>query len=333
MKRIGINGFGRIGRIFFRLAFDNPELEISAINDLIPIKKLAYLLQYDTVHGRWKTDTISYNDKALIVDGKEYPVYNKKNPEKIPWAVNHTDIVFECTGVFRNYEGYMKHFEQGGVKEVLVSAPADDKIDATLVYGVNDDTYDKGSMKTVSAASCTTNCLAPLVKVLHDNWTVQKGTMTTIHGYTMSQKILDTAHSKTTRGRAAAANIVPTTTGAAAAIGLVLPELDGKLDGMAVRAPIPDGSLVDLSVKLEKKTSVEEVNAAFKKAAESSMKDALGYNEIPIVSSDIIGCENGSLFDANYTKVIEGDWVKVLAWYDNEASFTHQCIRLLERVM
>ncbi len=333
MKKVGINGFGRIGRIFFRAVFDNPEIEVTAINDLIPIEKLAYLLKYDTVHGTWKADSIVAKENALEVDGEEIPVYNKKNPEEIPWSQHYTDIVFECTGVFREYDGYMKHFKQGGVKEVLVSAPADKKIDTTVVYGVNHETYDKGNMKTMSAASCTTNCLAPLVKVLHDNWEIEKGTMTTIHGYTMSQKILDTAHRKTTRGRAAAANIVPTTTGAAKAIGLVLPELDGKLDGMAVRAPIPDGSLVDLSVKLKEKTSVEEVNAAFKKAAEGEMKDALGYNEEPIVSSDIIDSPYGSLFDANYTKVIDGDWVKVLAWYDNEGSFVMQCVRLIERVL
>ncbi len=333
MVRVGINGFGRIGRIFFRLAYENPDIEVTAINDLIPIESLAYLLKYDTVHGRWKTDSIEAKEDAIVVDGKEFKVYNKRSPKEIPWAEHDTEIVYECTGVFRNYDGYTQHLEQDGVRLVLVSAPADKKIDATLVYGVNNDAYKKGEMKAVSAASCTTNCLAPVTKVLNDKWGVEMGTMTTVHGYTMDQKVLDTAHSKPTRGRTCAANIIPTTTGAAAAIGLVIPELNGKMDGMAIRVPVPDGSLVDLTVKLKSEATVEEINAAMKEAAEGELKEALGYTEEDLVSSDIIGITNGSLFDANHTRVIEGNWVKILSWYDNEASFINQCVRLLTKLL
>ncbi len=333
MVRVGINGFGRIGRIFFRLVFDNPNIEVTAINDLIDVEKLAYLLKYDTAHGRWKSDSIEAEEGALVIDGKKVPVYNKRNPGEIPWAEHETEIVYECTGVFRNYDGYMKHFDQEGVRLVLVSAPADDKIDATLVYGVNNDAYKKGEMKAVSAASCTTNCLAPVVKVLNDKFGIEEGSMTTVHGYTMNQSVLDTAHSKNTRGRAAAANILPTTTGAAAAIGLVIPELNGKLDGMAIRVPIPDGSLVDLSVRLKTEVSAEDVNAAMKEASEGELKGVLGYTEDDLVSSDIIDITEGSMFDANHTKVIEGKWLKCISWYDNEASFINQCIRLIEKLL
>ncbi|MHA1776146.1 MAG: type I glyceraldehyde-3-phosphate dehydrogenase [Promethearchaeia archaeon] len=328
VKKVGINGFGRIGRLFFRLAWNNPEIEIVAINDLTDTKTTENLLKYDTVHGKFH-GTIEAKENSIVVDGKEIPVYAERDPVNIPWEKHGVEIVYESTGVFRKRNGYSKHLQHEGVRVVLVSAPADKDIDCTIVYGVNNSAYKKGEHDAVSAASCTTNCLAPVVKVLHDNWVVKCGIMTTIHAYTNDQRTLDFPHKDLRRARTAAANVIPTSTGAAKAIGLVIPELNGKLDGIAIRVPVPDGSLVDLTVELEKPATAEEINAAMKKAAEGELKGILGYTEDPIVSSDIIGISEGSLFDAGMTKVIDGNFAKILSWYDNEASFTNQTIRLI----
>ncbi|WP_457557898.1 type I glyceraldehyde-3-phosphate dehydrogenase [Candidatus Harpocratesius sp.] len=332
VKKVGINGFGRIGRLFFRLAWNNPEIEIVAINDLTDTKTTATLLKYDTVHGKFH-GTIEAKPNSIVVDGKEVPVYAERDPLNIPWEKHGVEIVYESTGVFRKRDGYSKHLKHEGVRVVLVSAPADKEINCTIVYGVNNDSYKKGEHNAVSAASCTTNCLAPVVKVLHDNWGVKRGTMTTVHAYTNDQRTLDFPHKDLRRARTAAANIIPTSTGAAKAIGLVIPELNGKLDGIAIRVPVPDGSLVDLTVELEKPATVEEINTAMKVAAEGELKGILGYTEDPIVSSDIIGIKEGSLFDAGMTKVMNGTFVKILSWYDNEASFTNQTIRLITKLL
>jgi len=332
VQRVGINGFGRIGRLFFRLAWNYPDIEIVAINDLTDTKTTAHLLKYDTVHGRF-AGTVESKENSIIVDGKEVPVYAQRDPTNIPWEKHGVDIVYESTGVFRKREGYSKHLKHDGVKVVLVSAPADKEINCTIVYGVNNDAYKKGEHDAVSAASCTTNCLAPVVKVLHDNWIVKKGIMTTIHAYTNDQCTLDFPHKDLRRARTAAANVIPTTTGAAKAIALVIPELAGKLGGMAIRVPVPDGSLVDLTVELEKPATVEEINAAMKAASEGALKGILGYTDEPIVSSDIIGITVGSLFDSGMTAVIEGNLVKIISWYDNEASFTWQTIRLITNLL
>ena len=328
VKRVGINGFGRIGRLFFRLAWNNPDIEIVAINDLTDTKTTAHLLKYDTVYGRY-AGIVSSKEGAIVVDGKEVPVYAERDPVNIPWEKHGVEIVYESTGVFRKRAGYSKHLKHEGVRVVLVSAPADNEINCTIVYGVNNGAYKKGEHDAVSAASCTTNCLAPVIKVLHDKWGVKRGIMTTVHAYTNDQRTLDFPHEDLRRARTAAANIIPTSTGAAKAIGLVIPELNGKLDGISLRVPVPDGSLVDLTVELEKSTTIEAINAAMKAASEGELKGILGYTEDPIVSSDIIGITEGSLFDAGMTSVIDGNFVKVLSWYDNEASFTNQSIRLL----
>lgn len=332
VKKIGINGFGRIGRLFFNLAWKNPELEIVAINDLTPPKVTAHLLKYDSVYRQFP-GTIEARENSIVVDGKEIPVYALRDPADIPWEKHGTEIVYESTGFFRKREGYSKHLKHNGVRVVFVSAPADKEISCTLVYGVNNNAYKKGEHDAVSGASCTTNCLAPVVKVLNDKWGVERGTMTTVHAYTNDQRLLDFPHSDLRRARAAAVNIIPTTTGAAAAIGLVLPELAGKLDGISLRVPVPDGSLVDLTVQLKNSATVEEINAAMKEASQGELKGILGYTEDPIVSSDIIGETHGSIFDAGMTTVLGGTWVKVISWYDNEASFTNQSIKLIAELL
>ena len=332
VKKVAINGFGRIGRLFFRLAWNNPEIEIVAINDLTDPKVTAHLLKYDSVHGRFQ-GVIEAKEHSIVVDGKEVPVYAIRDPTDIPWEKHGVEIVYESTGFFRKREGYNKHLTHPGVRVVLVSAPADKDINCTVVYGVNNDAYKKGEHDAVSAASCTTNCLAPVAHVLHKKWGIKRGIMTTIHAYTSDQRILDYPHTKLRRARTAAQNIIPTTTGAAAAIGLVIPDLLGKLDGIAVRVPVADGSLVDLVVELEKPATAEEINAAMKEAANGELKGILGYTEDPIVSTDIIGITEGSLFDSGMTQVLDGNFVKVLSWYDNEASFTHQSIRLIEKLL
>ncbi|XMB72696.1 type I glyceraldehyde-3-phosphate dehydrogenase [Mycoplasmatota bacterium WC30] len=326
--KVAINGFGRIGRLAFRFMFGNKDFEVVAINDLTDAEQLAYLLKYDSSQGRYGKE-VSFEGTDLVVEGVKTPVFSVRNPEELPWKELGVDIVLECTGIFTSQEGASKHIT-AGARKVLVSAPAKGNV-PTVVFGVNENTL-TGKETVVSAASCTTNCLAPIAKVLDDEFGIVKGFMTTIHAYTNDQSTLDVPHKKgikARRGRAAAANIVPTSTGAAAAVGLVLPQLKGKLDGMALRVPVITGSAVDLVVELEKNVTVEEVNAAVK-AAQS---DTVGYTEDPIVSSDVIGIAYGTLFDALSTKVIEVEgkqMVKIITWYDNEASFTHQMIRTLK---
>ncbi|MFA7076614.1 MAG: type I glyceraldehyde-3-phosphate dehydrogenase [Candidatus Izemoplasmatales bacterium] len=326
--KVAINGFGRIGRLAFRVMFGNNDFEIVAINDLTDAEQLAYLLKYDSSQGRYNKE-VSYEGTDIIVEGTRIPVLSQRDPELLPWKDLEVDVVLECTGFFVSEDGAGKHLK-AGAKKVVVSAPAKGNI-PTIVYGVNHETL-KGDEKIISAASCTTNCLAPIAKILDDNFGIVKGFMTTVHAYTNDQVTLDIPHKKginARRGRAAAANIVPTSTGAAAAVGLVLPQLKGKLDGLALRVPVITGSIVDLVVELKRNVTEKEINDAVK-AAQS---DTVGYTEDPIVSSDTIGITYGTLFDAQSTKVIDVDGkqlVKVLTWYDNEYSFTAQMIRTLK---
>lgn len=327
MVKVAINGFGRIGRLAFRLMYGSEEFEIVALNDLTDAKTLAHLLKYDSAQGVYKKDAIEAKDGAISVDGKDIKIFAERDPENLPWGDLDVDVVIECTGFFRTKELAEKHIK-AGAKRVIISAPAKGDM-KTIVFNVNDDILD-GSETVLSGASCTTNCLAPVAKVLNDNFGIVGGLMTTIHAYTNDQNTLDGPHADLRRGRTAAQNIVPTTTGAAAAVGLVLPELKGKLDGGAMRVPTMTGSLVDLVVQLEKTATVEEINAAMKAAA----NETLGYTEDPIVSTDIIGLQNGSLFDAELTKILEVDgkqMVKVVMWYDNEMSYTAQLVRLAKK--
>jgi glyceraldehyde 3-phosphate dehydrogenase len=327
--KVAINGFGRIGRLAFRLMNENPDFEIVALNDLTDADTLAYLLKYDTAQGRYKSDSISVDGDSIIVDGKPVKVYAQRNPEDLPWGELGVEVVLECTGFFTSKEGAEKHIT-AGAKKVVVSAPAKGDV-KTVVYNVNHDILD-GTETVVSGASCTTNCLAPIAKVLDDNFGVVKGFMTTVHAYTNDQNTLDAPHPKginARRGRAAAANIVPTSTGAAVAVGKVLPNLNGKLDGIALRVPTPTGSCVDLVVELEKEVTAEQVNAAVKAQA----SETLGYTEDPIVSSDTVGITYGTLFDAQMTKVMTVDGkqlVKIITWYDNEMSYTAQMVRTIQ---
>jgi len=327
--KVAINGFGRIGRLAFRIMFGNPDFDIVAINDLTDAAQLAYLLKYDSSQGRYGKE-VSSEGNLLVVEGKKIEVFAVKNPAELPWKKLDVDVVLECRGIFTSREKASLHL-QAGAKKVIISAPASDKDVPTVVFGVNEKTL-TGSETILSAASCTTNCLAPIAKILDENFGIVRGFMTTVHAYTNDQATLDIPHPKghmTRRGRAAAANIVPTTTGAAKAVALVLPQLKGKMDGIALRVPVITGSIVDLVVELKKNVTKEEVNAAVKAA----VSDTVGYTEDPIVSSDTIGITQGTLFDANSTLVMDTDGkqlVKVLTWYDNEASFTHQMVRTLK---
>ena len=327
--KVAINGFGRIGRLAFRLMFGNPEFEIVAINDLTDAQQLAYLLKYDSSQGRYAKE-VSFEGTDLVVDGVKIPVYAMKNPVELPWKQHQVDVVLECTGFFTSREGAQAHIT-AGARKVVISAPAKEKDVPTVVYGVNENTL-TGSETILSAASCTTNCLAPIAKILDDNFGIVKGFMTTVHAFTNDQATLDGPHKAgifSRRGRAASANIVPASTGAAKAIGLVLPRLKGKMDGIALRVPVVTGSVVDLVVELDKKVTEAEVNAAVK----SAQSPTVGYTEDPIVSSDVIGITFGTLFDALSTKVMEVDGkqlVKVISWYDNEMSFTAQMVRTLK---
>ena len=327
MVKVAINGFGRIGRLALRLMIDNPEFEVVAINDLTDAKTLAHLFKYDSAQGRFNGE-IEVKEGAFVVNGKEIKVTAKSNPAELPCGELGVDVVLECTGFFASKEKASAHLT-AGAKKVVISAPAGNDL-PTVVYNVNHDILD-GSEDVISGASCTTNCLAPMAKALNDNFGLNKGFMTTIHAYTNDQNTLDAPHKKgdLRRARAAAANIVPNSTGAAKAIGLVIPELAGKLDGNAQRVPVITGSLTELVCTLDKKVTVEEVNAAMKAASNESF----GYTEDPIVSSDVIGISFGSLFDATQTKIMEVDGqqlVKVASWYDNEASYTNQLIRTLK---
>ncbi|WP_027701136.1 type I glyceraldehyde-3-phosphate dehydrogenase [Metaclostridioides mangenotii] len=327
MIRVGINGFGRIGRLAFRLMMEQPEaFEIVGINDLTDVEMLVYLLKYDTTQGRLN-HKIEIKGNNIVVNGREVKVTSERNPADIPWLELGTEVVLECTGLFSSKEKAEEHLK-AGAKRVIISAPGSDDI-KMIVYNTNHETLD-GSETIISAASCTTNCLAPMAKVLNDNYGIQKGLMTTIHAYTNDQNTLDAPHPKGDfrRARSAANNIVPNSTGAAKAIGKVIPELEGKLDGSAQRVPVPTGSITELVCSLDKKVSVEEINKAMKEAE----NDSFGYNYEMLVSSDVIGIYHGSLFDATQTKVIDVNGeqlVKVVAWYDNEMSYTAQLIRLL----
>lgn len=331
MIKIAINGFGRIGRLAFREMFLSNEFDIVAINDLTDSHTLAHLLKYDTAQKRFDGHIIEYDDDSIIVDNKRIKIYKEKDPSNLPWKDLNVDVVLECTGFFTKKEDAMAHIN-AGAKKVIISAPGKGDM-KTIVYGVNETDLD-GTEQIISAASCTTNCLAPMAKVINDNFKIKYGTMTTIHAYTNDQNTLDSPHRKgdLRRARAAASNIVPNTTGAAKAIGLVIKDLDRKLDGSAQRVPVITGSLVELVCVLEKKVSKEEINNTMKLNA----NDTLGYTEDEIVSSDVIGIKYGSLFDATQTKIIDtndGQLVKVVAWYDNEMSYTCQMIRTAKYLM
>jgi glyceraldehyde 3-phosphate dehydrogenase len=325
--KIGINGFGRIGRNIFRQALHNDNVEIVAINDLTDAKMLAHLLKYDSVHGKLDAE-IQVDNDDIVVDGKKVHVYSEKDPVNIGWKVHDVEVVIESTGRFTNKEAASKHL-QAGAKKVVISAPATDE-DITLALGVNDQEYDPENHHIISNASCTTNCLAPFAKILDEKFGLKRGLMTTVHAYTNDQQILDLPHKDYRRARAAAENIIPTSTGAAKAVGKVLPQLNGKLNGMAVRVPVPDGSLVDLVAELDKNVTADEINAAFKHAAENELKGILEYSEEPLVSRDIVGNPHSSIVDGLSTMVLEGNMVKVVSWYDNEIGYSSRCIDLAQ---
>lgn len=321
--KVGINGFGRIGRLVLRAA-RNTDIEFVGINDLTDAKTLAYLLKYDSVHGKFPGD-VSHDGNNIVIDGKAIPVTSERDPGNLKWGELGAEIVLECTGIFRSTEKAMPHIK-AGAKKVIISAPAQDH-DGTFIPGINSDQYDKDKHHIISIGSCTTNCLAPVAKVLMDNFGIQKGFMTTIHAYTNDQIILDSPHKDLRRARAAAVSMIPTTTGAAKAISEVIPELTGKMDGCAIRVPTPDGSMVDLAVLLEKETTKEEINAAIKAAATSGpLQKNLEYCEDPIVSIDIVGNTHGSIFDSGMT-ACSGNFAKVFSWYDNEFGF---CCRMVD---
>ena len=327
--RVGINGFGRIGRNFFRAAIEQgAAIEVVAVNDLTDNKTLAHLLKYDSIMGRFNGE-VSYDDEGIIVDGKHIKVLAQRDPADLPWGELGVEVVVESTGFFTDGEKAAAHIA-AGAKKVVISAPAKN-VDGTFVMGVNDGDYDPATMNIISNASCTTNCLAPLAKVLHENFGIERGIMTTIHSYTGDQRVLDAPHSDLRRARAAALNMIPTKTGAAQAVALVLPELKGKFDGLAVRVPTPTGSLTDLTFVATKEVSVEAIQAAVKAAAEGELKGVLEYTEDPIVSTDIVGNPHTSIFDATETKVI-GNLVKVLSWYDNEWGYSNALVRLTSLV-
>ncbi|RKX19512.1 MAG: type I glyceraldehyde-3-phosphate dehydrogenase [Candidatus Zixiibacteriota bacterium] len=325
--KVGINGFGRIGRLVFRAAFKEPDIEVVGVNDITDAKTLAHLLKYDSIHGQFPEDVI-VGDNSFTVGDRIVKVMAERDPGNLPWDVIGAEVVLECTGLFRDKEKASKHIS-AGAKKVLISAPAKNH-DGTFVKGVNFDQYDASKHQVVSIGSCTTNCLAPVVKVLHDNFKIKYGFMTTIHSYTNDQRILDLPHKDLRRARSAAMSMIPTTTGAAKAISEVIPEMKGRLDGLAVRVPTPDGSLVDLVVETERKTSKEEVNAVMKKAAEGFMKGVLRYTEAPIVSVDVIGDPHSSIFDALSTMVIQENFIKVLSWYDNEWGFSCRMVDMIK---
>ena len=321
MTKVAINGFGRIGRMSFRAMMDHPELEIVAINDLTDAKTLAYLFKYDSVHENFDGEVYADGD-CIVVNGKKVKIYAERDPQALPWKELGVDIVVESTGLFKKREQMMKHIN-AGAKKVILTVPAGkaDDVDATVVMGVNDNVLTK-DMQLISNASCTTNCLAPVAKVLNDKFGIKRGLMNTIHSYTNDQKILDQPHSDLRRARAAAVSIIPTSSGAAKAVGLVIPELKGKLDGFAMRVPTPDGSVVDLTAEMACNVTKEEINAAIKEAAEGPMKGVLQYVEDPIVSIDIIDNTHSSIFDALLTQVMDGNFVKIVSWYDNEKGYS-----------
>ena len=313
--RIGINGFGRIGRSVFRILADRDDMEVVLINDLFPNEQLAYLLKYDTVMRVWPRE-VTADDDNMYVDGQRVLMTAERDPARIPWGEHRIDVVIEATGVFTKRAQLEKHLEAGAPK-VILCVPPKDEIDNMVVIGVNDDTL-KPEHRLVSNASCTTNCLAPIAKILDESFGIEEGFMTTVHAYTNDQRLADVPHKDLRRSRAAAENVIPTTTGAARAVGKVLPQLKGKLDGMAIRVPVPDGSIVDLVVKLREAPTVEEVNAAVKAAAAGPLSNIVEYSEVPLVSSDIIGNPHSSIFDALSTSTTGDGFVRVVSWYDNE---------------
>ncbi len=323
--KVGINGFGRIGRNFFRAALKDTSVEVVAINDITNAQTLAHLLKYDSVFGKIDAD-VQAEDNAIVVNGQRIQVYSERDPANLPWGKHEVQVVIESTGLFRDRESASKHLS-GGAQKVVITAPAKDP-DITVVMGVNHQNYDPQKHHLISNASCTTNCLAPVAKVILENFGIKYGMMTTIHSYTNDQRILDLPHKDLRRARAAALSMIPTTTGAAKAVSLVLPELEGKMDGMAIRVPTPDVSLVDVVFEVEKPTSKDEVNAALKEAAAGSLKGILDVTEEPLVSVDFIGNPHSSVVDALSTNVINGTLVKVLSWYDNEWGFSNRLVDL-----
>ena len=325
--KVGINGFGRIGRNIMRAAMGKSDIDIVAVNDLTTAATLAHLLKYDSILGNLKADIAAKGDR-ITVNQDEFQVLSIKDPAQLPWKDLGVEIVFESTGLFTDRDSAAKHLA-AGAKKAIVTAPAK-KPDITMVLGVNDDKYDPAKHQIISNASCTTNCLAPMAKVLHERFNIRKGWMTTVHSYTNDQQLLDLPHKDLRRARGAALSIIPTTTGAALAVGEVLPDLKGRLDGIAMRVPTPNVSVVDLAALVDKKTTKEEVNAAFKEAAGGSLKGILQYVEEPLVSIDFRGNDHSSILDAPYTSVMDGDFVKLLAWYDNEWGYSRRCVDLLE---
>ncbi|HWC76215.1 MAG TPA: type I glyceraldehyde-3-phosphate dehydrogenase [Blastocatellia bacterium] len=325
--KVGINGFGRIGRNIFRAALNRSDIDFVAVNDITDTRTLAHLLKYDSVLGNLDAD-IKAGDNSIVVNGDEFRVFSERDPGKIDWGSVGAEIVVESTGLFTKRDDAAKHLHDT-VKKVIISAPAKNE-DVTIVLGVNQDAYNPKEHHVISNASCTTNCLAPIAKVLHDNFTIKKGLMTTCHSYTNDQRLLDLPHEDLRRARAGALSIIPTSTGAARAIGLVLPDLKGKLDGFALRVPTPNVSVVDLVVEVEKPTSKADVNAAMKKAADGSLHGILQYCEEPLVSIDFRGNSNSSILDSEYTNVIDGNMVKVLSWYDNEWGYSCRVVDLVK---
>jgi glyceraldehyde 3-phosphate dehydrogenase len=330
--KVGINGFGRIGRNLFRAAHEaGSDLEFVAVNDLVDAETIAHLLKYDSILGRFPGE-VEASGGGITVDGKELKILSEKDPAALPWGDLGVEVVIESTGLFTKREGAEKHLE-AGAKKVIISAPATDP-DITVVLGVNfASDYDPEEHHIISNASCTTNCLAPIAKVLNDTIGIERGLMTTIHAYTADQRLQDMPHKDLRRARAAAVNLIPTSTGAAKAIGLVLPDLQGKLNGISVRAPVITGSLVDLTCDVSKETSEEEINAAMKEAASGPLSGILKYTEDPIVSTDIVTDPHSSVFDAEQTKVLDGTFVKLLSWYDNEWGYANRCVELAEKVL
>ncbi|UCF63542.1 MAG: type I glyceraldehyde-3-phosphate dehydrogenase [bacterium] len=327
--KVAINGFGRIGRLVFKALQNEKNMDIVAINDLTDSKTLAHLLKYDSVHGRYPVP-VKAEGEYLIAGSRKIKILSVKDPSQLPWKEMGVDYVIESTGVFRDRQKLSMHL-QAGAKKVILTAPAKDELDNTVVMGVNDHTL-IAAHKIVSNASCTTNCLAPVAKVLHEKYGIKRGWMTTIHAYTNDQQILDLPHKDLRRARAAAANIIPTTTGAAKATGLVIPALKGKLDGIAVRVPVADGSLVDLVAELEKEATVEDINGAMKKAAGGTLKGILEYCEDPIVSSDVVGNNHSSIFDSLSTRVMDKNLIKIISWYDNEWGYSVRTVDILKKM-
>jgi glyceraldehyde 3-phosphate dehydrogenase len=327
--RVGINGFGRIGRNIMRAAMGNPGIDFVAVNDLTDARTLAHLLKYDSVLGNLQSEVKPSSD-GITVDSEEFKVLSVKDPAQLPWKDLGVDVVFESTGIFANREGASKHLA-AGAKKVIITAPAKGHI--MLVMGVNEQKYDAAKHHIISNASCTTNCLAPLARVIHERFGIRKGWMTTIHSYTNDQNLLDLPHKDLRRARAAALSMIPTTTGAATAVGEVLPELKGRLDGFAMRVPTPNVSVVDLNAIVDKKTTAEEVNGALRDAANGALKGILAYSQEELVSIDFKGNPNSSIVDAPYTKVMDGDFVKVLSWYDNEWGYSNRCVDLLLNIV